>query len=51
MRACALDIRGFDEEFEVVRACQFMVDTERGCSGLAAISAISFLTIARPNEL
>jgi hypothetical protein len=51
MRACALNIRGFDEEFEVVRACTFMVDTGRCRSGLVAISAISFLTIARPNKL
>jgi hypothetical protein len=51
MRACALNIRGFDKEFEVVRPSTFMVDTERCCSGLVAISAISFLTIARPNEL
>jgi hypothetical protein len=33
MRACALDIRGFDEKFEAVRACTF-IDTERCCSGL-----------------
>jgi hypothetical protein len=46
MRSCALNIRGFNEGFEVVRACTFMADTERCFSGLVAISAISFLTIA-----
>ena len=51
MRARAFSIEVLDDEFEVVRACTFMVDTERCCSGLVAISAISFLTIARPNEL
>jgi hypothetical protein len=50
MRACAFNIQVFDKEFEVVRVCTFLVDTERCCSGLVAISAISFLTIARPNE-
>jgi hypothetical protein len=51
MRACALSIHVFDEEFEVARPCTFMVDTERCRSGLVATSAISFLTMARPNEL
>jgi hypothetical protein len=51
MRARSFNLQLFDKEFEVVRACVFMADTERFCSGLAAISAISFLTMARPNEL
>jgi hypothetical protein len=44
-------IRVFDEVFEVVRVCAFMLDAERFWSSLAAVSAISFFTIARPNEL
>jgi hypothetical protein len=51
MQACAFSIQVFDVEFEVVPTCAFMVDTERCRLGLVAISAISFLTVARSNEL
>jgi hypothetical protein len=51
MRAHAFGIHILDDELEVARPRTFMVDTERSRSGLVAISAISFLTIARPNEL
>jgi hypothetical protein len=44
-------IQVLDDEFDIVRACTFMVDTERCCAGLVAISAISFFTMERPNEL
>src|SRR5258708_17491634 len=39
------------KEFEIILACAFIVETERCFPGLVAISAISFFTMARPNEL
>ncbi len=48
---CAFHIHRLDGELEVVRGCTFTADIERCRSGLMAISAMSFLTIERPNEL
>jgi hypothetical protein len=49
--ACAFHIHRLDGELEVVRGCTFTADIERCRSGLMAISAMSFFTIERPNEL